>query len=424
MTSDYFLNCIIDPQKGAIKVRGTIVISSIEKNMFFVLNRGLRWTKTIRKTASGAQVVKPHRSDLVEVPSFYNGDLWTFDAVDSLQNEFVVDIEYAGQIHPPSKDSHVPQMGYIKRDFVELACYCAWYPVPMNIETNMSFELNLEGPKDWTWIANATQQRVIEKSNTKEWKWKQKSYVNDIVMVGLPERNLHPVEGSHFWGSRDMVGSQKILDDDLSKMENLLEEWLGSRDSNSSIKFVVTPRTEGGAYARSGMIIVGGGYSTEVSLRRQVLQSMCHEICHEWFCKASVRSYDNWLDEALAEYCSIIVTEDYFDSGFLDWRIKTTKEKLEKQGHIPSIKSLLRDKEEAYAAYYFRGFLLLNELSNSVGRASFRKMVGEFAQICVRNKSVTSDSFLDFMEERLGEDTRKIADNWLEYDGVGIPSKE
>ena len=424
MTSEYFLNCVIDPQKGSIKVGGTIIISSIEKNMFFVLNRGLRWTKTIRKTASGDQVVTPHKSEEFKVPRFYNGDLWTFDVVDSLQDEFVIEIEYSGQIHPPSKESGMPQMGYIKRDFVELACYCAWYPVPMNIETNMSFEMTLVGPKEWTWIANATLLKTEKKTSVTTWRWKQNSYVNDIVIIGLPERNLYPTEESHFWGPKDMLGSQKILDNDLYKMENLLEKWLGQRASGASIKFVITPRTDGGAYARSGLIIAGGGYSTDASLRKQVLQSMCHEICHDWFCKASVKSYDNWLDEALAEYCSIMVTEDYLDSGFLDWRIKTTREKLERLGSIPAIRKLLRDREESYAAYYFRGFLLLNEISEDIGRDSFREMIGEFAQFCVKNKSVTSDIFLEFMEKRLGRDTRTLANRWLDYEGVGVPSNK
>lgn len=422
MSNEYFLHCFIDPKKGLIKVKGTIVISSIEKNTFFVLNRGLRWTKTVRKTASGDQTIKLYKSDVIEVPEFYNGDLYTLDTVESLQDEFVIEIEYNGQIHPPTKDSGMPVMGYIKRDFVELACYSAWYPVPMNIETNMSFEIAIEGPKDWTWKVNGALQSVESKVHSSIWRWKQNSFVNDIVIIGLPERNLYQTEGSHFWGPKGIVGTQKILDDDLAKMENLLESWLGPRESNLSVRFIITPRTEGIAYVRSGLIIAGGGYSTDVSLRRQVLQSMCHEICHDWFCKASVRSYDNWIDEALAEYCSIMMTEDYLDNEFREWRIETTKENLENKGHIPSIRSLSRDREESYAAYYFRGFLLLNELSEKVGEEKFRTMIGEFAQYCIKNRSITSDIFLEFMEKRLGKETREIANRWLDYEGIGVPT--
>ena len=308
--------------------------------MFFVLNRGLRWTKTIRKTASGDQVVQPCKSNALEVPRFYNGDLWTFDVVDSLQDEFVIEIEYTGHIHPPGKESGMPVMGYIKRDFVELACYSAWYPVPMNIETNMSFEITIEGPRDWKWKVNGTLQRVEEEGSKSSWRWKQNSFVNDITIVGLPERNAYLIDDSYFWGPKDIVGTQKVLDDDIKKMVVFLEEWLGPRSTSNPIKFVITPRSEGGAYARAGLIIVGGGYSTEKSLRKQVLQSMCHEICHDWFCKASVKSYDNWVDEALAEYCSITVTDTHMDEGFLEWRIGMTRKKLEEQGHLPSIRAL------------------------------------------------------------------------------------
>ncbi len=389
--------------------------------MFFVLNRGLKWSKAIRKTASGDQTITPCISDALIVPDFYNGDLWTFHAIDSLQDEFVIEIEYAGHIHPRIKESTMPTMGYIKRDFVELACYSAWYPVPMNIETNMSFEISIESPKDWKWMVNGVLQKVEQGGNSSVWKWKQNSFVNDITMIGLPERDAFSSDESSFWGPKSIVASQRILDKDIKELEKRLIDWLGKHGKSTSIKFVVTPRTEGGAYTRSGMIVVGGGYSTDPGLRRQVLQAMCHEVCHDWFYKASVRSYDNWIDEALAEYCSIMVTEDLLDNGFLDWRTKITLEKLENQGEIPSIRSLTRDSNTAYAAYYFRGFLLLNEIAKHFGRDKVNSLIGEFAQFCIEQKSVSTDNFQELLERRLGKQSRELVDRWLDYEGKGIP---
>ena len=422
MSNEYSLYCIINPKKGQLKVSGTITIPATEESAFFIFNRGLRWTKTARLTASGYQKLTASKTDIVEVPRFYNGDLWTFDIQKSDQDEFVLEIEYSGQIHPPTKDSEMPAMGYIKRDFVELACYSAWYPVPFNMETNMSFDLEFEAPADWTWEANGKLQRVETSGESAVWKWKQSRPVNDIVVVGLPKRDAHLDEESLFWGPRDMAGSHKVLDTSAREMKDLLEEWLGPRDTKESVRFAITPRKLGGAYARSGLIVVGGGYSTDAILRKSVLQSMCHEICHDWFCKASVKTYDNWLDEALAEYCSIMITDDYLNDGYLESRVEKTRQVLEKQGNIPAISSLTRDQEAAYAAYYFRGFLLLHDVSEKVGRSEFHMMVREFAQICVKNRTVTTDLFLEFMEQKLGTKTRKIASDWLDYDGIGIPS--
>ncbi|TFG26706.1 hypothetical protein EU528_13945 [Candidatus Thorarchaeota archaeon] len=423
MSNEYSLYCNINPIKGQLKVSGTITIPATEESAYFILNRGLRWTKTARLTASGYQKLNALETDIVEVPRFYNGDLWTFDIQKSGQDEFVLEIEYSGQIHPPTKDSEMPAMGYIKRDFVELACYSAWYPVPFNMETNMSFELALESPDDWTWEANGKLQKVEDSENSAVWRWKQARPVNDIVVVGLPKRDAHLDQDSLFWGPRNLAGSHKILDTSAREMKELLEEWLGPIDTQEPVRFAITPRKLGGAYARSGLIVVGGGYSTDVSLRKPVLQAMCHEICHDWFCKASVKTYDNWLDEALAEYCSIMVTDDYLNEGYLESRVEKTLQGLEKQGRIPSIKSLTRDQEEAYAAYYFRGFLLLHEISEKIGRTEFRNMVGEFAQICVKNRIVTTDIFLEFMEQKLGTKAREIANDWLSFDGIGTPAE-
>ena len=424
MSNEYSLYCIINPKKGELKISGTIIIPATVESAFFILNRGLRWTKTVRRTASGSQKITAVKTDIVEVPKFYNGVLWAFDVQNSHQDEFVLEIEYSGQIHPPAKDSGMPTMGYIKRDFVELACYSAWYPVPFNMETNMSFELEFEGPDDWTWESNGKLQDIEHKDSSSVWKWKQTRPVNDIVVVGLPKRDAHLDEESLFWGPRDLAGSHKILDTTAREMKKLLEDWLGPRDTDDSVRFAITPRKLGGAYARSGLIVVGGGYSTDAILRKPVLQAMCHEICHDWFCKASVRTYDNWLDEALAEYCSIMVTDDYLNEGFLESRVEKTKQNLENQGEIPAIRSLTRDQAKAYAAYYFRGFLLLHEISEKTSRNKFRDMVGEFAQVCTKNRIVTTEMLLAFMEEKLGKEARKIADNWLSFDGIGCPSQE
>ena len=419
--NEYALKCVVNPQQGQLKVSGTIIIPARKESAFFILNRGLRWTKTIRRTASGYQELTAIKTDIVEVPKFYNGDLWTFDGLDMALDEFVLEIEYNGQIHPPAKDSDIPIMGYIKRDFVELACYSAWYPVPFNMETNMSFELEFEGPDDWTWEANGKLQKVEYSNESAVWRWEQTRPVNDIVVVGLPKRDAHLNAESLFWGPRDLAGSHKVLDTSAREMKILLEDWLGPRDTKDSVRFAITPRKMGGAYARSGLIVVGGGYSTDASLRKSVLQAMCHEICHDWFCKASVRTYDNWLDEALAEYCSVMVTDDYLNEGYLKLHVEKTKQLLEKQGNIPAIRNLVREQEEAYAAYYFRGFLLLNEISEKIGRNQFRTMVGEIAQLCVKERLVTTDVFLEFMEGVLGKKATMIANQWLDYEGTGIP---
>ena len=86
MSNEYSLYCIVNPKKGQLKVTGTIIIPATEESAFFILNRGLRWTKTLRRTASGYHKINASKTDIVEVPRFYNGDLWTFDVQNSKQS--------------------------------------------------------------------------------------------------------------------------------------------------------------------------------------------------------------------------------------------------------------------------------------------------------------------------------------------------
>lgn len=362
-----------------------------------------------------------HKIDDIEVPRFYNGDLWVVDSQAEMDEPIMLDFEYSGQIHPPTKDIGMPVLGYIKRDFVELACYCAWYPVPLNIDTHMSFNIALQGPADWTWETNGSLRQKEQIADKIICHWEQKKLVNDITIIGMPLRNAFIDPNSVFWGPKEMIGSQKVLDDNAKRMRGALENWLGPRGLEESVRFAITPREEGGAYARSGLIVVGGGYPTEQKYRRQVLQAMCHEMSHDWFCKASIKTYDNWVDEALAEYCSVIITDKELNENFLQWYVDKTRERLEKAGEVPAIRSLTRDLEESYAAFYHRGFLLFNKIAESVGYDEFNDFVAGFAQTCVVNRIITTEMLLQHIEEQFGLVTRKIAETWLDYAGLGTP---
>ncbi len=425
MSVQYDLSCKIIPQEGRLRVGGTATISVPQKKFYFVLNRGLKWKNVSQRIGDEILPVNLYRTDERKVPGFYNGDLWALEATiekdGTNQDQIVIDLEYSGQIHPPKKDSKKPTMGYIKSDFVELACYSAWYPVPLTMTSYMKFHVTLEGPPDWTWEANGENSSSEISDKTSVWTWNQERQVNDITLIGMPLRDAHIDPESFFWGTKRMVSSQRMFDKHIHKIRGMLENWLGPRGTEAPLRFVITPRQLGGAYNRAGMVVVGGGYPTESNLHNAVLQAMSHEICHDWFCKASPLTYDNWVDEALAEFCSIYIIDDYVNDDFLSSRITKTNERLEKAGDLPAIRNLVREQDESYAAFYFRGFLLLNDVAESVGITKFRKTIGEFARICTQNESITSDSFLDLIQRKLGKDSRSRMEKWLDYSGKRVP---
>ena len=424
MSTHYNLQCRINPQMGSLRVKGEVHVFTSEKKFLFVLNRGLKWKGVSQRIEGKSHPVNLYQTSEVQVPRFYNGDLWVFEVKseieESNQDKMVIEFEYSGQIHPPRKDSDMPAMGYIKRDFVELACYSAWYPVPLSMDTYLSFRVALSSPSDWTWDANGESSEPEVSGNDSIWTWNQTRQVNDITLIGLPVRDAYLDSESFFWGAKRMVSSQKKFDEHIRKVRGMLEDWLGPPGTDAPLRFVITPRQKGGAYARSGMVVVGGGYSTESSLHNAVLQAMCHEICHDWFNKTSPLTYDNWVDEALAEFCSIHVVDDYVGDDFLTSMIRKTRDRLEKAGDLPAIKNLVREKEESYAAFYFRGFLLLNEVAESVGTSEFRKVIGDFARECTQKQTITSEMLLDLIQKKVGKRPRTLMEKWLTYSGKGV----
>ena len=406
-------------------MKGEVHISKPQRKFLFVLNRGLKWKGVSQRIAGESHPVNLYQTDEMKVPRFYNGDLWAFEVKSELeeahQDQMVIEFEYSGQIHPARKDSEMPTMGYIKSDFVELACYSAWYPVPLSMDTYLSFKVTLSGPSDWTWDANGESSGPETSGSDSIWIWNQTRQVNDITLVGLPLRDAYVDSESFFWGPKRVVSSQKKFDKHIHKIRRMLEDWLGPPGTDAPLRFVITPRQKGGAYARSGMVVVGGGYSTESSLHNPVLQAICHEICHDWFNKTSPLTYDNWVDEALAEFCSIHIVEDYVNDDFLTSRISKTIDRLEEAGELPAIKNLVREMEESYAAFYFRGFHLLNEVAEFVGTSELREVIGEFARDCTKKQTITSDVFLDLIQKKLGKKARILMDKWLTYSGRGVP---
>jgi hypothetical protein len=418
------INCKIQPKDKSIESQTLLKFTELPEQLEFLLNPDLvikkcqlkigdkKFEKIIIKEIEvpDDSFIKLAKKFQVTIPD---------DIEKTDQKFFYLMIKYSGKIKQSQWD-----LSYIKDDFVELASYGAWYPILPSLKRH-AYELTLTAPKEWVWITNSDLDKTLHKKENLVWYWNDKKLKTDITLIGIPENLQNKTKNSLFWGQENIVQENALYEKHLLECIVSLENWLGSIKTRDRFAYVFTPRETGGQYSRDGLIVTVKKLPTEEELFSRVLQSMVHEVTHFWWNKTSVSDYHNWLDEALAEITSsIVVAEKFEEDDWLENRAQRVLVALEKQGELPSIRKTPRSLKEAYSLFYYRGFLLFYEILKKIGKELFKKILQKFASYIDEIEQVTTDNFLDFLNQFSDEitfDIHKLINTWLDYKGKGIP---
>jgi hypothetical protein len=417
------LSCEIFPKKKALNAKIFLKFTEIPKQLELIINPDLDIKNC--KIRIGNQIIDiDFQEDQVSEDCFIKtSKLLKFNLPQDLKQDedefFIFETEYLGNILSSEWD-----LSRIEDNFVELASYGTWYPIPLKVG-RYNFELTLTSPKEWTWISNS---ELVKKESMKAktvWYWKDENKKIDITLLGIPIKQAYKKEGSIFWGLKETVEKNSIYEEYLLERIKALEDWLGPIKSKTRFHYAFTPRDKGGQYSRDGLIATVKELPTEEDMVSRVLQGMIHEVSHAWWNKTSVYDYHNWLDEALAEITSsIIVAEKFGGDQWLDNRATRVLTTLEKAGELPAIRDTSRTAKDAYVLFYYRGFLLFYEIMKRTGKKLFMKIIQGFASYIEDKDSIYTENFLDFLflfEKNIDFDIHKLIHKWLRYEGKGIP---
>ncbi|MHA1121546.1 MAG: M1 family aminopeptidase [Candidatus Heimdallarchaeota archaeon] len=417
------LNCTINPFENFLEAIVLLKFNDVNEKISLVLNPNLEWNKVLVKVKDTWKKITPKEGILPDDFLLEIGKLWELDLTEissnSLQDKVVIKASYSGKILNSSWN-----LSYIKPDFVELASYGLWYPISPTLNKH-AFELTLAGPFGWKWIANGNQISTFKRNNQTIYYWTNDLPQNDITVLGLPSENAYQKKDSIFWGPKKIVEKNSVFEDILLERKGAMDKWLGKPKTDQPFYYAFTPRTSGGQYARYQLIATIQELSIEEEMIPRVLQSMLHEISHFWWNKTSVTSYQNWLDEALAEYTSSqIVSEKYGGDEWLENRAERVLKVLEKAGNLPSIRNTPRSHKDAYTLFYYRGFLLFRELHLKLGTELLKELLKEFVTKINSLKEVTTSDFIAVLKnytEKVDCDLVEIVNTWLDYAGEGKP---
>lgn len=389
------LKALIRPKDSFLEVKGTFVVSNVTDSLPLLLNPCLELV-TIEITGEdgweGIEFTEKRPPEDIFMPVASYGV--SIPESHSEKDEITLRTEYRGRLYRYLFDTT-----RIREDFVELAIYAPWYPMT-SFSDRPSYRLELNGPDDWTWVANAPL------ASEKPLIWEAKTTRTDITLHGRPSENSISAEDSDlFWGDPRYLESLLPLEDDFKPFMELIKEWLGSTD-NDNLKIVLVPRDFGGGYSRSGLVVLQDDIGVDMtdSKRKTILKYWAHEYAHFWWKKTTVDDYHNWLDEALAEYTARLACEEVIGEAYFEELIENLRNTIREEEDLPPIKEIKRQHPKAQTVFYVYGALVFHEIRKRIGKDQFIEFLSAFAQKEVSSTRVTTDDLIEVLEQTTGLD--------------------
>jgi Peptidase family M1 domain len=286
-------------------------------------------------------------------------------------------------------------------DWIELGFYTAWYPVHNESKEFLStIRIVIDDNYKVSGSGIVTRER-------KDWIIKHEWPVYDNVIIAAKDLKTKKIGGSDI--GVEIVYS-KFPVKDLNSISIVSQEVFkfysnifGKLDNEEMpyLKFVLNPLKGGGGYSRKNFV------SIKASEFNQYLKSgIAHEMAHFWWNNAVMTTWEDWLNEAFAEY-----------SKLLYLREKDSREKFNEQiilfqkwtKNSKPIRGIDRETPEAYTALYNKGSLILMEFEEKLGTENFYKLL----RTLLTNKISNTEDFLNLIEKELSKKHRIWFENKL-----------
>ena len=284
----------------------------------------------------------------------------TFDEPILKDERVDIRFKYKGQIDTVTKY----EVNRLTKEWIELGIYTPWFPLHESME-QVLFDVRVYVDSEYK-VINAKQQGDVFIIN-------QPIPQNDCTIVASDKfKRLQDVlEGFnlnvYFLDHKHETIAQQIRD--YSK--NVLNRYRKfGRIELQDISIVIVPRKEGGGYCRPGLIVVTP--SDDVVSEINYFKYIAHELAHLWWYRAKTDSWEDWLNESLAEYCALTAIRDIYGEEEFDNKLDRYQKATE---GMPPIKDLNRGHDKAFQVLYMKGPLLLNELEKKIGREKFEELL-------------------------------------------------
>jgi hypothetical protein len=281
-------------------------------------------------------------------------------------------------------------------NWIEINYYSAWFPLNNN---SRNFTSKLTITIDDKYIVTGS--GIVNKKED-HWEMIQPWTGFDNVIIAsknLKSKVLH--ENNVYVETDYSEFPESDADSVISECKYILDLYknlYGAKDS-TYLKFIIAPFEQGGGYSRKNF----------VSMRTKQFSfytrgGIAHEMAHFWWSDANTTTWEDWLNEAFAEYSMLIYFRERLGLDVFNEQIKEYKNRTL---NTPPIWGIKRDARESYTVLYEKGALILNELEQKLGQDQFFS----FLKVVVNNKIKTTDELLDLIEMKLSRGIREWFEN-------------
>lgn len=386
---------------------GKLEVKNIKKGSFFYLNEKLNISqlytmiKGNRVNIGFSEGERPEdffihtaKKILIDLPSEVE-----------LQIDEILDIylDYSGELRFDDWGTN-----YITDQAIELALYACWFPI-VSLDNRPTFEVRINSPKDFLWKANGEEMKCDEENL---FVFRNTRGSNDVTIIGIHESKAIKEE-SIFWGWKADYHMYKKVEDDLRRIKQILKEWYGEPETGN-LSVALVPREKGGMYVRGSLIVCQSNLDESFFTEKKewLIHSWAHEISHLWFCYTGTETYNNWLDEAMAEFSSLMVCKELYGEEHVTAYLEKIKTKFEEP--LPAIKTIKRSHSDAHTVYYYWGTLVLLDLCDKIGFSQIIKSLKDFSLKSRQKSQIVTEDFIESLNKITGEDWEQYIKEKLE----------
>ena len=327
-------------------------------------------------------------------------------------------IEYSGKILADSFPKTINSINMVDTGLVELSNYIDWIPRMKNFKSFI-YTLQVELPRNWKTITTG---KIKSEKNGK-------GFSRTVWTSVKPGYSLTIISAPHFETVKvsDSKNSVQIFYSELPKSyadsmcQNLLlsfgmlTDLFGSAGASNVARIIYSPRS-GGGYSRAPLIMVSEKYALDQRHQKmgqaRDFRLNTHEISHYWS-KADAWTFEDWINEGLAEYTAFWISEKVCGKEFADMIMDEYHTMI---NNCPTDKPILEPNVammEREVNRYYKPTLLFNDLCLKYGDEKIKAYLTDLYAAFVENKKATTALLLEVTKKSLGDDAYNFLNEGL-----------
>ena len=405
-TNHYTINLKIAPQEQFLDARVALALhapaNGISHAEFFLHNQ-LVVAKVMGQKLAGYRFDQDSPSSIPYLPEC---GVITLEFSEPLEKgeRIELEFEYRGKITKwPEWSANI-----ISDEWTELGLYFPWFPYHPD-DGDLTFSLDVECDPVYRMCSYG---ECVRHGDTWHTEWDQPT--NDIVIALGKKLDKQSIQEENRVVRVNSVtlsqSTANMMLKDVSSILTCYAKWF-SDQVPSQVSIIQSPREKGGGYTRRGLIVLGGLHDQQFVERREAYSRyLGHEIAHLWWWKAETTSWEDWLNESLAEYSALMIVREFFGQDSFDKRLadkqKTIEDTVPIWGFNRTDYSTKEKMKETEIILYNKGPVLLYELETRIGQKRFRAVCRQL----ISQNIASTHSFLQVLRGWEGD---QVGD-WME----------